>query len=101
MKKKVIVGLVCLNALLLAAVVWLNIPQAKAQAFGGATDYLVTTGRFVGGSSSSDEAIYVTDLGKRLTLAWRFDRNAKKFVIYRGRDLKTDFRRGGGTEEAP
>lgn len=99
MKKKVIVSLVCLNALLLVMVIWLNMPQAKAQAFGGATDYLVTSGRYTG--SAGDEAIFVTDLGRRLTLAWRYDRVAKKFRVFPGRDLKTDFRAGAGGEETP
>lgn len=99
MKKKVIAGLVCLNVLLLVMVIWLNMPQAKAQGYGGGTDYLVVTARYVG--SSGDEAVFVTDLAKRLTLAWRYDRVAKKFRVFPGRDLKTDFRGNAGGEETP
>jgi hypothetical protein len=90
MKKALIVALVCINAaLLLALVLGYGTPPAKAQVAGGATDYLMVTGRLIGEA----DAVYIIDLAKRRMAAWRFDKTNNKMVPMSGHELKRDFDR--------
>lgn len=89
MKKPLIVALVCVNVVLLAALVALNLEPAQAQVMRGGNDYLMTTGRV----EASFDAVYVIDLKTRRLAAWRFDRTRKRLIPYRGRSLVTDFGR--------
>ena len=93
MKKTVIVVLACANlALLVALILGPGTPPAQAQVFGGATDYLVVTGRI----GNTDDAIWVIDLARRRLAGWELDRSrgAPRLVQIRGVELTTDFRRG-------
>jgi len=91
MKKTWIVALlVVVNVALVAALVlhaWT--PEAKAQVFRGAPDYLVITGRI----GTDWDALYIIDLKSRKLGVWRFDKTQKKLVQIRGRLLKDDFGR--------
>jgi len=87
-RSSLIVALVCINLLLLAAVVIVNVRPAVAQTERGASDYVMVTGKVEAGF----DAVYVIDLKTRGLAAWRFDRTAKKLVPYRGRPLETDFK---------
>ena len=89
MKKVLITALVALNVCLLAWVLSKNLPQANAQAYRGAADYVVVTANF----ASNSGAVYVLDMGKRKMLAWKFDITKKRMVPFKGRDLARDFRR--------
>ena len=89
MKKTVIVALVCVNvALLLALMFGAGTPKAQAQAFRGATDYLMGTGKARGRPA---DVGYIIDLGRRRLLAWEFNKTRKALVPYRGRELTNDF----------
>ena len=90
MKKTLIVALVAVNVALIAALVlhaWT--PQAKAQVFRGAPDYLVLTGRI----GTDWDAVYIIDLKSRKLGVWRFDKTRKQLVQLRGRMLREDFGR--------
>lgn len=90
MKRAVIVVLVCVNvALLLTLMLGPTAPKkADAQVFGGASNYIVVTGKI----GKDDEAVYVVDVARQQMLAWRFDDGNEKFHRFRGRELKKDFR---------
>lgn len=88
MKKALIVALVCVNIVLVAMLINFNVNNAQAQTERGANNFILTTGRI----ESGFEAVYVIDLKTRKMGAWRFDRNAKKLVPYKGRILTTDFK---------
>ena len=90
MKKKTIIALVCINiGLLVALVIGTVVPRAEAQVFRGASDYLIINGQI----SSSTQAIYVLDLGRRRLEGWDWDQTRKRLRPLRGRNLRTDFRR--------
>lgn len=90
MKGKLIVGLVCLNVLLLAAVVTVNLQQSSAQAVLGAPgEYMMTVGRM----NNNQDIVYVTDITKRLTMGFYVDQTSKSVVPVLGRDLVRDFGR--------
>ena len=92
MKRALVVTLVCINAaLLLGLVIGVNASDAKAQGMVGArTDYLIMTGHV----GNDNDAVYVVDVRRQGMVAFRFDRNKKKLIAYRGvRKLKTDYRR--------
>jgi len=90
MRRMLIVTLVCVNAaLLLALVLGAKTPPANAQVVGGGADYLAVTGRI----GSTNDAIYMIDLGQRKLAAFRYDPNTKDLQQYRGRDLVKDFGR--------
>ena len=95
MKKALIVALVCINvALLVTLVLGSHVPQARAQAFRGGANYLMATGHI----STDVDAIYILNLGGRQLGAWRMDTNIRadrppRFIPFRGRDLRSDFRR--------
>jgi hypothetical protein len=93
MRKALIVALVGINVvLLLALVLGYAAPPAKAQVIGGGTDYLMVTGKSIGGNV---DAVYIIDLGKRRLAAWKFDVTTKRLIEYTKatRDLKRDFKR--------
>ena len=90
MKGKLIVGLVCLNVLLLAAVVTVNLRPSYGQVLGAQTDYLMTVGHM----SQNQDVVYVTDVGKRYTMAYYMDITNKIPMPVLGRDLVRDFGRG-------
>jgi len=89
MKKALIAALVCINILLVAVLINANAPTAKAQTERGANNYLMVTGR----TESGYDAVYVLDLKTRKLLGFRYDRNAKRLVPYRGRVMTDDFKR--------
>ena len=91
MKRALVVTLVCINAaLLLGLVIGVNASDAKAQGIGARTDYLIMTGHI----GRDNDAVYVVDVRRQGMVAFRFDRNKKKLIAYRGvRKLKTDYRR--------
>ena len=92
MRKAVIVGLLCINVALLAALVGVNMKGAQAQTLRGGNDYLMVTGKI----EASFDAVYVIDLKTRRFAAWRFDRTSKRLVPYKGRSLEGDFSGKGG-----
>jgi len=88
MKRKMIVILACINALLLLALVLGSVlPRAEAQPVVGGTDYLVVSCRI----SPTCEAVAIIDLAKKYLKVWRMDFTAKRMLTYRGRDLVKDF----------
>ena len=90
MKKTLIVTLVCVNVvLLLALVLGTAAPKAHGQVFRGGADYLMITGHI----GSNWDAVYIVDLAKRRMLSWRFDKTSKRLLPFRGRQLRSDFRR--------
>ena len=94
MKKLLIVLLVCLNLGLLAALLTVGSPSARAQNY-RATDYVVVTGQI----DEYYDALYIIDTAKQRMAAWRFDQNKKRLVQVEIRNLKTDFPSAGDEEE--
>jgi len=88
MKKTLIVALVCVNVVLLAALLVVNMDKASAQTLRGGNLYIMTTGKI----EATFDAVFVVDMKSRRIGAWRFDRTAKRLVAYKGRDLETDFK---------
>lgn len=87
MKKTLIVSLVCVNVVLLAAVIAVNMGRAEAQILRGGNDYIMVTGKI----EQAFDAVFVIDLRTRKLAAWRFDRTTKRMRPYKGRTLKADF----------
>jgi len=87
MKKTLIVTLVCVNVVLLAALIMVNLDRVDAQTLRGGNDYIMATGKI----EANFDAVYVVDMKTRRLAAWRFDRTAKRLVPYKGRQLKMDF----------
>lgn len=87
MKKTLIVSLVCVNVVLLLALIVLNTDRAEAQSLRGGNDYLVVTGRI----EATVDAVYVLDMKTRRLAAWRFDPNTKRLRPYKGRLMTADF----------
>ena len=88
MKKTFIVALVCVNVVLLAALVAVDLDKASAQTLRGGNLFIMATGKI----ESTFDAVYVVDMKSRRIGAWRFDRTAKRLVSYKGRDLEADFK---------
>lgn len=91
MKRAAIIALVCLNVVLLLALMWGSaVPRARAQGR-FRTDYLMVTARHPLGQA---EALYIIDLGKERMAVLHFDLDRRRLVAVgdRGRDLKSDFR---------
>lgn len=88
MKRTLIVTLVCVNVVLLAALIGVNLNRAEAQTLRGGNDYIMATGKI----EASFDAVYVIDLRTRSLAAWRFDRTAKRLRPYKGRKLASDFK---------
>ena len=89
MKKILIVSLVCVNVLLVAALISVNLNRAQAQVIRGGNDYVMITGRVEAGL----EAVYVIDMKTRTLGAWWFDRTTKRLRPYTPRNLMSDFGR--------
>lgn len=88
MKKAVILGLICANAVLLVALALQSEPpRAHAQAFRGAADYLAVTGKV----ARDYDALYVIDLAKRRMLTFTVDKTSKKMIPQGPRRFKADF----------
>lgn len=95
MKKALIVTLVCINALLLLALVFgPGTSTAEAQVQRGGADYIMVTGQI----GTSTDAVYIVDLGKRRLLGLKYDKTNKQLLPIRGRRLRNDFRR---TDQQP
>ena len=94
MKKLLIVLLMCLNIGLLAALLTVGSPRARAQGY-RSTDYVVVTGQI----DQNYDALYVIDTARQRMVAWRFDQNKKRLVQFETRNLKTDFPSFGDEEE--
>ena len=91
MKKFVIIGLICLNVgllLALASSAWAATP-AQAQVVVGGKNYMVLTAKV----RSDEDAVIITDLDTRRTLAFRYDNNKKDLVPFRGIKLDREFGR--------
>ena len=96
MKKALIVALVCVNVALLAALVLTaGASKANAQAYRGAADYLMVSGKI----GTDWEAVYLLDLGRRRLLGFRFDKTSQQMLPIRGRILANDFRRNENEED--
>ena len=88
MKKGVIVGLACVNALLLAVLVIASAaPPAQAQLIGARTDYIMITSQI----SRDYDALWVLDIGAGKMLAFQLDRKTQRLVPMRGINLSDDF----------
>jgi len=93
MKKPAIVLMLCVNAVLLVALVaGTGVPKAYGQFVGA--NYLVVTGDVY----SDYEAVYVLDLATRRVAAWRYQKRRKPFRLVPvsvggGRELLADFGR--------
>ena len=87
MKRACIVVLLCLNVVLLVALVGINMNKAQGQTVRGANNYLMATGRI----EANFDAIYVLDMKTRRLAAWQFDRTAKRLRPFKGRTLAQDF----------
>ncbi len=96
MKSKLIILLICLNVVLLAAVIWGPTQQSQAQESFRSTDYQMFTTRI----GIASEGLVVVDLAKRSMRAWTLaaPRGGRyQMIMLRGvRDLNVDYRRGGG-----
>jgi len=90
MKQALIVALLCLNvALLLVLILGVGSAPAQAQAVGGRTDYLVTTGNI----GTGWQATYLLDTATRRLAVLKFDRQSKRLQVAARSDLARDFAR--------
>lgn len=87
MKKLLIVGLLCINVVLLLALVGVNLSPAQAQTARGGNDYMMVTAKV----TQDLDAVWVLDMKTRKLAAWRMDRTTRRLSPYRGRNLITDF----------
>lgn len=89
MKGALIVGLICVNLVLVAVLVFgATAPKAQAQVRGGGSDYTMVTGHV----GSDWDAVYIVDLKTRRMGGWLFNKTTKRLDLYAGRDLNRDFR---------
>lgn len=89
MKQFIIVALVCVNLVLVAALVFhATAPKAEAQVRGGGSDYTMLTARM----SDDLDVVYVIDLSSRRLAAWAWDRTNNRLQPVQGRELTQDFR---------
>lgn len=89
MKYALIVGLVCLNVALLAALLLGSLtPTANAQVVGGGTDYLMMTGRV----ATDTDALYVLDLASQKLAVLKWDRTKKRLQQIAVKELPADFK---------
>lgn len=90
MKKALIVSLLCLNAVLLAAlVVTSNAPAVGQNIVLQQNEYLMVTAKI----KDNYDIVFLLDTAKQRLAALRVDQTSKKFVWYPIRDLKNDFKR--------
>ena len=89
MKRILIVSLVCINVVLLGALLFeAAAPRADAQVIGGGTDYIVLTGHV----GTDWDAVYVIDLASRRLAAWRLEKSRRpRLVAFGVRELTADF----------
>ena len=89
MKRRIVILLLCINAALLAALIWSATERpAYGQALG--TDYVVVTGHV----GVEWDAVYVLDLAKRRLAAFGVDKTRMRVRAFVGwRDLVRDFQR--------
>lgn len=91
MKHALIVALICLNAALVAALVFgAGTQKAYGQVIG--SNYLIITGHV----NEDHDAVYILDLSSRRLAAWRWDKTRKRLASVSsggGRDLLRDFNR--------
>ena len=90
MNKTLLVGLLCLNAVLVVALVARTGPAPAYGQFAGA-NYLVVTGK-----AGGNDAVYVLDLASRRLTAWRAQRANKDIRLLKAanrRELLRDFGR--------
>ncbi len=90
MKQALLVALVCINAVLLVALVADSGAPAKAQVIGGGANYLVITAE----AASNYDILYVLDLASRQLAAWKFDKQRNELQYITKRQLERDFGRG-------
>jgi len=89
MKKTLIVTLLCVNAVMLLALILYSTEQPAFGQVAGA-DYLVVTAR----AAREWDAVYVLDLSTRRLVAVRLDQNRRRITPFGGvRDLTRDFGR--------
>lgn len=88
MKKAIIAALVCINILLLVALVNANTEEATAQTIGGANGYVMVTGA----TDKGVDAVYVLDLRNRKLAGFRFNATGRRLDAYRGRIMTNDFK---------
>lgn len=95
-RSTVITALVCVNALLLFALVLSTtrptpaFAQDAAPALG--TNYMFAAGEI----QDQYDAVYMIDTRSRKLYAFAYDRGNKQLNLVDGRDLKRDFRNEGG-----
>ena len=89
MKKVIIVLLLCLNAVLLTALVMgSGTPAATAQVVGGGSDYMLMAGKV----QSDLDALFVLDLGTRKFKVWKMDKTRWRMAAVGIVDLARDFK---------
>jgi hypothetical protein len=93
-KRTVISLLVCVNLILLTAIVLLSYspPKALAQGVSLASNYLLVAGEI----QNEFDALYILDVRTRVLHAFYFDRTNKKLVFGGLRYLERDFRNNKG-----
>ncbi len=89
MKHVIIVALLCLNAVLLVALVVGTNSPAIGQAVAGRGDFAVTTGKDI----KTHDAVYILDTATRRVAVIRYDRAANRMVALSRVDLSRDFGR--------
>ncbi len=93
MKKAIVVALMCLNAVLVVALIaGARTEKAYGQVLGA--NYLVVTGNI----QANYDAVYVIDLASRKLAAWRYEKDKKPAGVVSitpggGRELRRDFGR--------
>ena len=95
MKQSAIVALICVNAVLLLALVFQASDKPAYGQFAAASQYMMMTARV----GNDEDALYILDLGSRALAAWRVERAGTKFTVVPAvnaagvRDLSRDFGR--------
>ncbi len=89
MKPTLLVALVCVNAVLLVALVANSGAPAKGQVIGGGANYLVITAE----AASNYDILYVLDLSTRQIAVWKFDKQHNRLEYITKRQLVRDFGR--------
>lgn len=91
MKKETwIAALVCLNALLLAGIVFATTSprMAHAQGTGLAGNYMAVAGAV----QEQVDALYIVDMKNQILHAFQYDRGRRELAYVDSRDLRRDFR---------
>jgi hypothetical protein len=88
MKNAIIVALVCVNLLILVGLVigTGSVDQAKAAGY-VETEYIVIPAKV----AKTEDLIYITNMDKKETIAFRLDAKTKKMVPFRTVRLLRDF----------